>query len=459
MIRLLRAEWTKLRTVPRWMATLAAAVLLTILVAVASAAASASSSAGGGGGGGPSTPPTFEDAGHFVHRTLAGDGGLVAHVAAQADSQESAKAGIMIRAGAERDTAYAAVFVTPDHGVRLQSGHGAIDIAGSASGASRWLRLDRDGTTVTGYESANGRDWSRVGSARLGGLTGSAELGLFVASPNAVKVQRQFGGENIDEMPTIGEATFDNLRADPAADGPWQDTDRSIVPEHSRFTEAGGTVTLAGSGDVGPLSQYGPDLTRMTLAGVLLGLMAVVALAVLFVTSEYKRGVIHLTFAANPARVRVLAAKALVLGAATFAAGLVASFGAFLAGSAIAAPNGFSTPSLADGTVLRAVVGTAALLAVVAVFSLAVATILRRSAAAITVVLLLLLVPYILATGLPLGVAAWVTRLTPAAGFAIQDTVRRYDTAITPWAGFGVLCAYAAVALGVAAWRLRRRDA
>jgi ABC-type transport system involved in multi-copper enzyme maturation permease subunit len=459
MIRLLRAEWTKLRTVPRWMVTLAAAVVLTILVAVSSAAASGSSSAGGGGGGGPSTPPTFEDAGHFVHRILAGDGGLVAHVAAQANSQESAKAGIMIRAGAERNTAYAAVFVTPDHGVRLQSGYGVVDIAGSSGGAPRWLRLDRDGTTVTGYESADGHDWSRVGSVRLDGLTGSAELGLFVASPNAVKVQRQFGGENVDEMPTIGKATFDGLRAEPAADGPWQDTDRSILPEHARFTEAGGTVTLAGSGDVGSLTQYGPDLTRMTLSGVLLGLMAVVALAVLFVTSEYKRGVIHLTFAASPARVRVLAAKALVLGAATFAAGLVASFGAFLAASAIAATNGFEMPSLADGSVLRAVVGTAALLAVVAVFGMAVATILRRGAAAITVVLLLLLVPYILATGLPLSVAAWVTRLTPAAGFAIQDTVRRYDTAIAPWAGFGVLCAYAAVALAVAAWRLNRRDA
>jgi ABC-type transport system involved in multi-copper enzyme maturation permease subunit len=458
MNRLLLSEWTKLRTVPRWVATMAAAVLLTILVAVFSAAASSGGPASGGGGG-PVTPPTVDDAGHFVHRPLTGDGGLVARVATQAESQESAKAGIMLRTGAQRGAVYAAVFVTPDHGVRLQSGFGAVDIAGSAGGAPRWLRLDRDGTTVTGYESADGRDWSRVGSVRVGRLTGPAELGLFVASPNAVKVQRQFGGENVDERPTTGEATFDGLRADPAADGPWQDTDRSYLPSDARFTDVGGTVTLAGSGDVGPLVQYGPDPTQTTLAGALLGLMAVVALAVLFVTSEYKRGVIHLTFAASPGRIRVLAAKALVLGAATFAAGLVASFGAFFAGTAIAGPSGSAAPSLADGAVLRAIVGTAVLLAVVAVFSLAVATILRRSAAAITVVLLLLLVPYILATGLPLGVAAWVERLTPAAGFAIQDTVRRYDTAIGPWAGFGVLCAYTAAALAVAAWRLRRRDA
>ena len=456
--RLLLAEWTKLRTVPRWLATMAAAVLLTILVAVFSAAASSSSSTGGGGSG-PSTPPTFEDAGHFVHRTLAGDGGLVARVAAQAESHESAKAGIMLRTGAERGTQYAAVFVTPDHGVRLQSDRGTIDIAGSASRAPRWLRLDRDGTAVTAYESADGRDWSRVGSLRLDRLTDSAELGLFVASPNAVKIERQFGGENIDEAPTIGEATFDSVRTDPATDGPWQDTDRSFSTDHARFTETGGTITLAGSGDIGPLGQYGPDPTRTTLTGVLLGLMAVVALAVLFVTSEYKRGMIHLTFAASPGRGRVLMAKAMVLGAATFAAGLVASFGAFLAGSAIAEPNGFAMPSLTDGTVLRAIVGTAALLAVIAMFSLAVATILRRSVPSITVVLLLLLVPQIVATGLPLSVAVWLNRVTPAAGFAIQQTIERYDSAIGPWAGFGVLCAYTVVALAIAARRLNQRDA
>jgi hypothetical protein len=30
---------------------------------------------------------------------------------------------------------------------------------------------------------------------------------------------------------------------------------------------------------------------------------------------------------------------------------------------------------------------------------------------------------------------------------------------ISPWAGIGVVLAYAAVALGLAWWRLRRRDA
>ncbi len=192
---------------------------------------------------------------------------------------------------------------------------------------------------------------------------------------------------------------------------------------------------------------------------MLLGLLAVVALAVLYVTSEYKRGMIQLTFAASPRRGRVLAAKALVLGAATLAAGLVASFGAYLLATPILRAHGLHPGSLSEGPVLRAVAGTAALLAVVAVFALGVATILRRSVAAVAVVLMVLLVPQIVATGLPLSVAAWLDRLTPAAGFAIQQTVWRYDTAIGPWAGFGVLCAYTAVVLALAGRRLRRGDA
>ena len=454
MSRLLLAEWTKLRTVPRWMFTLAAAAVLTVLVAVLNTAGISVSGGGGGGSDGP--PPGVVDAGTFHYQDLPGDGRIVAHVVAQADSQEWAKAGLLLRSGGQRGGPYAALMVTPDHGVHLQSEFGDTDVTGSSARAPRWLRLDRTRTTVTGYESADGTSWRRVGSVELDGLTGAARLGLFVASPDEVHVRRMYGGEGITGHPTDGTATFAEVRADPGA--PWRDDVRMSPPGAASVTGADGAVTLAGSGDIGK-DGFAEDRAAILLNGVLLGLMAVVALGVLFVTAEYRRGTILATFAASPRRRRVLAAKALVLGAATFAAGLVATFTSFLVGSAIADGKGLGTPSLADPGMLRAVIGSAALLAVVAVFALGVATIVRRSTPAITVVLLLLVVPQIVATGLPLGVATWVERLTPAAGFAIQDTVARYDTAIPPWAGFGVLCAYAAAALAVAAWRLERRDA
>jgi hypothetical protein len=62
-------------------------------------------------------------------------------------------------------------------------------------------------------------------------------------------------------------------------------------------------------------------------------------------------------------------------------------------------------------------------------------------------------------------------RLTPAAGFSIQQTTRQYDHVSRiclpedgcvydqPWAGFAVICAYALVTMAVALWLLPRRDA
>jgi ABC-type transport system involved in multi-copper enzyme maturation permease subunit len=202
---------------------------------------------------------------------------------------------------------------------------------------------------------------------------------------------------------------------------------------------------------------------ELSLSGAKVGMLAVAALGALFITAEFRRGMIRTTFAASPRRGRVLAAKAIVLGGATFSAGLIASVISFLGWQAnlrrTSRTPGLPELSLANPTVLRAVVGTAVLFALVAVLSLAVATIVRHTAVAIPLVILPLLVPSIVSGGLPLPVANWLTRLTPAAGFAVQQTITRYDTAIAPLVGLGVLAAYAAVALGVATMLLRRRDA
>jgi ABC-type transport system involved in multi-copper enzyme maturation permease subunit len=124
-------------------------------------------------------------------------------------------------------------------------------------------------------------------------------------------------------------------------------------------------------------------------------------------------------------------------------------------------------------TELRVVVGTAALLAVAAVFALALGALLRRSAVAVTASILVIVLPYLLAIGslLPASSAQWLLRITPAAAFAIQQSIPEYSQVIgryapsagyyplVPWAGFAVLCGYTALALGLAVFRLRRRDA
>lgn len=462
--RLLRAEWTKLRSVPRWRLIMLAAVALTILVALLSAAGagtvSRSNDTGGNGRSARPALPAFHDQGRFVHRPLFGDGTIVARVASQRDTGARAKAGLMIRSSTRPGSPHAAIVVTPGHGVRMLTAF-TTDIGRDAGTAPRWIKLTRSGRSVTGYDSVDGITWRMVGRVDPGGLSRDAVAGLFVASPPAVKTERQFGGESVIEHSTVGTATFDHVRLAPARpqpDVPWRDDRRSDPPDAGAPVIAGGTFTLSGAGDLGR-DEFANDVTRTTLSGVVVGLAAVVALAVLVITSEFRRAMIRTTFAATPHRGRVLAAKALVVGGVTFAAGLVAAFGAFLLTMPVLRAKGLMTPPLSEGPVLRALVGTAALLAAVAVLSLAVAAIVRRSAPAITIVLLALLVPQFIATGLPLSSAMWLQRLTPAAGFAAQQTLHRYDTALGPWAGLGVLAAYAALALVAAIWLVRRRDA
>ena len=118
------------------------------------------------------------------------------------------------------------------------------------------------------------------------------------------------------------------------------------------------------------------------------------------------------------------------------------------------------------------IVGTATLVAVTAVMAVAVGAILRRSAAAVTTVIGLTVLSFLLAiTVLPVSAADWVPPDHPAAGLAIQQSIPNYPQVssdaspaagaypLTPWAGFAVLCLYAAVALVVATGLLRRRDA
>ena len=465
MTRLVLAEWTKLRSVPRWVMTLAAVVGLTVLVALIEA----SSRGGDIADGEPLEQPDFSDELHFVHQPLSGDGSIVARVVSQEDSHEWAKAGVMVKERLEVGAPYAALMVTPDHGVRLQWGF-EHDSAGSEDGAApRWLRLTRSGDVVTGYESSDATSWEEVGEVDLGDLPSTVEVGLFVTSPMSMEIERQYGSSSVYEEPTLGEAVFDSVRVDPAEGPPlpadaWSDYDASMEPVGGGSTESDGVFTLTGSGDVGEVTRpFGDDLVQLSLEGATVGVLAAAALGALFMTAEFRRGMIRTTFAASPGRGRVLAAKAIVLGGATFGAGLVASVVAFLVSQrslrSIPRTPGLPELSLADPTVLRAVVGTAVLLALVAVLSLAVATIVRHTAVAIPLVILPLLVPSIVSTGLPLSVANWLTRLTPAAGFAVQQTIERYDTAIAPLVGLGVLAGYAAVALGVATLLLRRRDA
>jgi ABC-2 type transport system permease protein len=210
-----------------------------------------------------------------------------------------------------------------------------------------------------------------------------------------------------------------------------------------------------------------PDLTRLSLTGTDLGQAVVAIVAVLAAGGEYATGMIATTLSAMPRRTTMLAAKAAVVTAVTLAAGTAAVLGSVLAGWLIlpgqgyTPANGYPALSLADGTVLRAAAGTVLYLVLIALLSLGVATAVRDSAVAIGSVLgLLYLFPIFAQVAGSPGVARHLQQIGPmTAGLEIQVSTGLRHLPIGPWAGLGVLAAWAAAALLAGTLVLRVRDA
>jgi ABC-2 type transport system permease protein len=210
------------------------------------------------------------------------------------------------------------------------------------------------------------------------------------------------------------------------------------------------------------------DPTKVSLTGIQLGQAAAAVLAVLVISGEYSSGMIRTTFMAMPRRWTVLAAKAATLAAVVIAAAVIAVAGSLVAGrliltgNGITAAHGFAVVSLANGATVRAAVGSVLYLALVGLLGLGIATIVRDAAAAAGAVLAMLYVTPLAA--LVLGGEPtwqrWVERYTPTnAGLTILDTTGLHGLAISPWAGLGVLAAWAAAAILAAGVLLRLRDA
>lgn len=86
----------------------------------------------------------------------------------------------------------------------------------------------------------------------------------------------------------------------------------------------------------------GPGYTLENfLVGAFAGLIVMAVVGAVFITTDYRRGLILTTLAVSPRRGRVLAAKALVLGTVGFITGLAGTAGAVSLARPRARANGF----------------------------------------------------------------------------------------------------------------------
>ena len=200
------------------------------------------------------------------------------------------------------------------------------------------------------------------------------------------------------------------------------------------------------------------DPTAISLSGVQLAQIAVGVLGVLLITSEYSTGLFRTTFAAVPRRLPVLWGKAALLAATVATVSLPAVFAAFLGGQSILGRQHLSVP-LSEVGAVRAVIGSALYLAVIGLLGLGLGAIIRNPAGGVAALFGVLYGLPLAAGLLPGMLAPDVTKYLPATAGQAVATAQPDPTLLQPWTGFGVLCCYVAVLLGVAAARMRRGDA
>jgi hypothetical protein len=475
--RLLRAEWTAFMTLRGWAVAMAASVLVTVALGLL-ITGGARSSCVTGKGEGPCPAPVVgpdgtavRDKYYFVHQPLKGNGSITARVSDMTGQlrlpdavpgvrnvEEGvvpwAKAGLLVRQSLKQGTPYAAVMLTGEHGVRMQHNF-THDIAGGPHNGPQWLRLTRSGDTVTGDESDDGKTWTEVGTVTLAGLPETVEIGLFAASPGTVW----------DTAVAFAQttATFDQIVLR-GVNGSWRRDDVGVVMESDGTTphhpgqavESGGKLIVTGGGDIGPATVEGGMRADFTLIGGAVGLILVLVAAVSFVTAERRRELIG---TGEPHPARRLAAKAVVVGGVAFVTGLVTSGVVVPVGLAVLRAHQNPIQPITLGTELRVIVGYAALTAAAAVLALGLAALVKRGLVAVVLAVALVVVPNLLATA---GLTPWLLMFTPAAGFAITQSVPTFAHVdvvqsmvgiyypLPPWAGLAVTCGYAVVALGAA---------
>jgi ABC-2 type transport system permease protein len=198
-------------------------------------------------------------------------------------------------------------------------------------------------------------------------------------------------------------------------------------------------AAIAGSG--APYHVTAADSAAKGISASLLGLLfaqlVLGVVGVLAFSGEYGTGMIRATLAVVPARLPALRAKLIVLAGLVLPVTLLCAVVDFFAATAIESARGGSAISLSDPGVLRTVAGSSLYLTVIVIIGLALGALLRKTAAG-------------------LSVFAAVFFVVPIVVGALPHTITH---ALSPWTGFAVLCGYAVVLTGLAAWRLRRRDA
>ena len=129
------------------------------------------------------------DAFRFLYQTRTGDGTLTARVIGITPTDPWAKAGVMVRESLDSGARNATMLLSASNGVSFQQRTNALvattaTIVGPSVTPPYWVQVTKRGTNFTGSVSADGVNWTQIGTTSIAGFNGTALWGLAVTAHN-----------------------------------------------------------------------------------------------------------------------------------------------------------------------------------------------------------------------------------------------------------------------------------
>jgi hypothetical protein len=194
-------------------------------------------------------------------------------------------------------------------------------------------------------------------------------------------------------------------------------------------------------------------------SGLAFGQLLVASLAVVLIASEWGTGMIRSTMVAVPGRTQALLAKAAVIAAISFVVGFLSALASYFVTQPILEAQGLDF-GLAEEGVLLSIVNSGTFLALVALISMAIGTLLRNTAGGVvTAVGLFFVLPVIMQT--LAGLAGWVAdaaRFLPGEAGMQMVAVTTAEGALTSLEGGLTMAAWALGLLVLALVVTKKRD-
>lgn len=197
----------------------------------------------------------------FYNASWTGDGEIIARIPAMNNVYNWVKVGVMIRATTATGSAQAMmVRSSPVNGMAFQrrKTQGASSVSTSGGPVREWVKLVRKGETITGWSSADGREWVQMGSDTFPGLPQTVLVGIAASdiNPNAtlpvIATVDHFEVKALTATEVIPTSALTSLAPDPA------DADDDNLPDAWEITHGLNPASALGNdGQYGDLDNDG----------------------------------------------------------------------------------------------------------------------------------------------------------------------------------------------------------